>query len=174
MKRIALIVLVIAVFYGMVIYSEPLILVNGVVANTSAIPKKEIGEEKKAEASAQMDKEVLLVQYHEMFSYMISKNIEKLRPMMSEDFVLVHMTGKRESKQDYLEDIKNGQLNYIKEKTHNVEIQVYGNKARVIGQSEVTAAVYGGSQHTWPLQLTFDLEKVNGQWLQILCRASTY
>ena len=74
----------------------------------------------------------------------------------------------------YLQDIKNGQLNYYTEKTDSLKITVNGDTAEMVGQSKVSAAVYGGSRNTWNLQLTFVLEKVNGRWLQTSCKASTY
>jgi len=120
------------------------------------------------------EKELLATQYHEMYKYMIDKNTAALDLLMSNEFVLTHMTGKKENKNEYLQDIKNGQLNYYTEKTDSLKITVNGDTAEMVGQSKVSAAVYGGSRNTWNLQLTFALEKVNGRWLQTSCKASTY
>lgn len=46
--------------------------------------------------------------------------------------------------------------------------------ATLTGRSRVTAAVFGGGRHTWPLQLRFQLVKRDGQWLFTEARASTY
>ena len=40
--------------------------------------------------------------YEEMYSYMISKDTESLGKLLDDDFVLVHMTGMRQPKKDYL------------------------------------------------------------------------
>ena len=45
--------------------------------------------------------------YEDMYSYMISKNIESLGKLLDEDFVLVHMTGMRQPKKDYLKATSN-------------------------------------------------------------------
>ena len=120
------------------------------------------------------EKEILATQYHEMYKYMIDKNTVALDSLMSNEFVLTHMTGKKENKNDYLQDIKNGQLNYYTEKTDSINVAVNGDKAEMVGRSKVSADVYGGSRNTWNLQLAFTLEQVNGKWLQTSCKASTY
>lgn len=129
---------------------------------------------KEASSSAEADKRFLTAQYHEMWEYMTSKNIEKLAPMMRADFHLIHMTGTKEGKEAYLADIKNRQLDYHTEENDSVDVTVHGDKATVVGKSRVNASVYGGSAHTWRLQLTFDYVKENGRWLQTECRATTY
>ena len=48
------------------------------------------------------DEQRILVLYWEMYRYMISKDTASLGKMLSDDFVLVHMTGMRQSKQEYL------------------------------------------------------------------------
>ncbi len=133
-------------------------------------------EEYKGNASLEQDKtkEVLEQQYSEMWKYMTSKNIEQLAALMSEDFTLTHMTGKKQIKAEYLTDIKNGELNYYNAKMTNLTININGNKAEMVGESEVEAAVYGGNRRTWPLRLSFTLEKINNSWIQTSCVASMY
>lgn len=129
---------------------------------------------READSVSLNDNELLKAQYEEMWQYMISKNIEQLGPMMTDEFTLTHMTGKVESKNQYLEDVQNGQLNYYTAKTEGVDVRISDTKAEVVGRSLVEAAVYGGGRNTWHLQLTFTLEKINGTWLQTGCKASTY
>ena len=105
---------------------------------------------------------------------MTSKNIEALAEIMKDDFTLTHMTGKKQTKEEYLEDIKKGQLNYYTAKIHNLQINIKEDKAKIIGDTEVVAAVYGGNRNTWPLRLTFNLENISGKWMQTDCVASMY
>ncbi|MBR0315644.1 MAG: nuclear transport factor 2 family protein [Synergistaceae bacterium] len=112
--------------------------------------------------------------YSEMYRHMISKDISQLSKLLDDSFVLVHMTGMRQSKQEYLTAIANGTLNYFSEEPENVSIRIDGNKAFLVGQSRVNAAVFGGGQHTWRLELDIDLINKNGQWLMTEARASTY
>ncbi|MBR6901400.1 MAG: nuclear transport factor 2 family protein [Synergistaceae bacterium] len=112
--------------------------------------------------------------YAEMYKHMINKDISGLEKLLDASFVLVHMTGMRQSKQEYLNAIANGTLNYFSEKTENVSVKVEGGKAFLIGQSRVNAAVFGGGRHNWRLELDIDLINQDGQWLMTEARASTY
>lgn len=84
------------------------------------------------------------------------------------------MTGMKQSKQEYLEAIENGTLNYFSEEVDNISVEITNNKALLTGQSRVNATVFGGSRHTWRLELDLELTKKNGQWLITRARASTY
>ena len=115
--------------------------------------------------------------YTDMYRYMIAKDIENLEAFLDNSFVLVHMTGMKQTKQEYLRAIKTGTLNYFSEELDNIEVKISGNKndkAIIIGQSRVNAAVFGGGRHTWRLELDINLIKKDGRWLMTEARASTY
>ncbi len=52
--------------------------------------------------------------YDRMFCYMVAKDIPALSVLHAENFELVHMTGIRQNKQEYLHAIKDGTLNLDK------------------------------------------------------------
>ena len=120
------------------------------------------------------DEQELTALYHQMWRWLIDKNIEKLDEIHSADFVLVHMTGMNQPKAEYLRSVRDGVLNYFSEDTDNVTVKISGGRAKLIGQSRVNAAVFGGGRHTWRLQLAFDAEKISGKWILIHGVASTY
>ena len=105
---------------------------------------------------------------------MINKDISRLSEFLDDSFVLIHMTGMKQNKQEYLKAIADGTLNYYSEETENINVSVDGNNAVIIGQSRVNAAVFGGGRHTWRLELDIDLIDKDGQWLMTEARASTY
>ncbi len=121
-----------------------------------------------------MGEQDLTALYREMWRWLIEKNIEKLDEIHSDDFVLVHMTGMQQPKAEYLRSVREGVLNYFSEDTDNVTVKISGDRAKLIGQSRVNAAVFGGGRHTWRLQLAFDVEKISGKWILIHGVASTY
>ena len=96
------------------------------------------------------------------------------RRRKSDDFVLTHMTGMHQSKQEYIRAIAGGTLNYYSAEHEQMEIKVNGNHATLTGRSRVTAAVFGGRRHIWRLQLHFNLSKEEGRWYFTSARASTY
>ena len=112
--------------------------------------------------------------YFEMYSCMINKDISGLEKLLDDSFVLVHMTGMRQSKHEYLNAIKDGTLNYFSEETEHIEVAIHGDTASLTGQSRVNASVFGGGRHTWQLELDIDLIHKHGQWLMTEARASTY
>ncbi len=120
------------------------------------------------------DKEHIHALYEAMYKAMIAKDTTALARILSEDSVLVHMTGHRQSRKEYLSEIASGTLNYYSVDTDSLEITVNGDSARMIGRSRVNAAVYGGGRHTWRLQMDSELRKIDGVWRITYSRASTY
>ena len=120
------------------------------------------------------DKELLTQCYHAMYQGMIGKDMELLNESLDESFVLVHMTGMQQTKRQYMDYIANGTLKYYSEKTEHLEITVQGEQARLVGQSRVNAAVFGGGKHVWSLQLSMKAVKRNGTWYLTEAVASTY
>lgn len=120
------------------------------------------------------EKQALRKFYDETWAAMVAKDMKRLDEQHTEQFVLVHMTGMRQPKKEFLKAIETGDLNYYKSVPEKVMITVSGDTAKIIGQNRVTAAAFGGSTNVWRLQLTFDAVKENGKWRMTHCRASTY
>ena len=120
------------------------------------------------------DKEQILQLYREMYQAMVAKDTATLNRLHADDFVLVHMTGMRQSKAAYIRAIADGTLNYYSATHEQMEVRVDGDTATLIGRSRVNAAVFGGGRHTWPLQLRFRLVKREGRWHLTESKASTY
>ena len=124
---------------------------------------------------AQMDdKQQIEALYKQMYRAMIAKDIETLGSLLDENAALIHMTGTRQPKREYLRAIKDGTLNYYSVEDDEIIINVDGDKATMTGRSRVNAAVYGGGRHTWRLQIKSTLKKKDGRWLFVEQRASTY
>ncbi len=120
------------------------------------------------------DKEQIIQLYKEMYTAMVNKDSAELDRVHDDSFVLVHMTGMRQSKQEYINAIMNGTLNYYAASHEDMQVEINGETAVLIGRSKVTAAVFGGGKHTWRLQLRFQLLKKNGEWRFAMASASTY
>ena len=84
------------------------------------------------------------------------------------------MTGMRQSKQEYINAITAGTLNYYSVEHDDIKVEINGNTAVLTGKSKVNAAVFGGGKHTWRLQLRLQLVKKDNGWRFILASASTY
>jgi len=112
--------------------------------------------------------------YRQMYQAMVEKDVETLNALHADNFVLIHMTGMHQNKQEYIQAIANGTLNYYEAAHEDMDITVDGDEATLVGRSRVTAAVFGGGRHTWRLQLHFTLRKTGGRWQFTSSKASTY
>lgn len=112
--------------------------------------------------------------YKDYWDYMIEKNIEGLKNLMTSDYCLFHMTGVRQTADEFLEGLKNGTFNYYSAVHDEIKVVVDGDSATMIGKSRVVAAVYGGGKGRWRLQGDFTLRKENGNWKFTSSRVSTY
>ena len=131
-------------------------------------------EEKNSLSAQYTDEQQLKDLYNEMWQALVTKDISTLDKIHADDFVLVHMTGMNQPKKEYLRCVKDGELKYFSSTPENIFVEVDGNKGKLIGQSKVEAAVFGGRKNTWRLQLAFDVEKIGGSWILKFARASTY
>ena len=120
------------------------------------------------------DKEQIIQLYKEMYNAMVNKDKPLLERVHDDSFVLVHMTGMRQPKEVYISSIMDGTLNYYSAEHEDMQVEINGDTAVLIGRSRVTAAVFGGGKHTWRLQLRFQLVKKNNDWRFALASASTY
>lgn len=112
--------------------------------------------------------------YQDMYTAMINKDEAELDRLHDDSFVLIHMTGIHQGKRDYIRSIMGGTLNYYSSEKESLDIFLNGDNAKVVGRSRVTAAVFGGGKHTWRLELTFDLKKIDEGWKFYRASASTY
>lgn len=120
------------------------------------------------------DEEQIRELYRAYWDAMIARNSDALRAMMSDDYMLTHMTGVRQSREDFLKGLRKGTFNYYSADHDSIEVQIRGDRADLIGKSRVLAAVYGGGKHSWKLQGDFTLRKESGNWKLTSSRASTY
>jgi ketosteroid isomerase-like protein len=112
--------------------------------------------------------------YRQYWRCMIAKDAPGLRAIMSDDYVLMHMTGVRQSREEFLRGLLEGTFNYYDAEHDGIEVTVNGDTATMVGKSRVLAAVYGGRKNSWRLRGDFTLRKENGAWRFTGSGASTY
>ena len=112
--------------------------------------------------------------YRKYWQYMIDKDADGLRGLMTEDYYLLHMTGVKQSVSEFISGLMNGTFNYYSAEHDSIEVNITGDTATMTGKSRVVAAVYGGGRNKWRLQGDFTLRKENGNWKLTSSKASTY
>ena len=120
------------------------------------------------------DREEIKQRYEKMCSAMIKKDREALENVLDDSYVLVHMTGMRQSKSEFINAVMDGTLNYYSAVHESESVDITGDTAVVVGRSYVQAAVFCGGKHYWHLQQTCSLKKTNGNWKITRSVASTY
>ena len=83
---------------------------------------------------------------------MIKKDRNLLEESMSDKAILIHMTGKRETREEYILDILDGTLNY-----YDYEIIEFNDNSAII---KLLARVYGGSKSWWRLRMNIKYEEI--------------
>ena len=112
--------------------------------------------------------------YHQLYQGMMDKDEALLGRVLADDFVLYHMTGMQQSKEEFIAAILDGTLNYYAEMTQSIAITPLEDHAEILGRSRVAAAVFGGKRNAWDLQLKCELRRGRTGWQFVSARASTF
>ena len=120
------------------------------------------------------ERETIRELYRQYWRCMIAKDADGLRSLMAEDYVLMHMTGVRQSGEEFLRGLQSGTFNYYSARHDSIEVTIHGDTAAMTGKSRVLAAVYGGKKHSWKLRGDFALRKENDVWKFTRSQASVY
>ena len=111
--------------------------------------------------------------YLRMCDAMIRKDMAMLADVLDESFTLIHMTGMRQSKQEFIRAVMNGTLNYYSAKHESMDAAVMEDYAVLDGKTMVSAAVFGGGRHTWRLRQVCRMKKREDGWKITESTAST-
>ena len=114
------------------------------------------------------------VKYRAMYRAMIEKNGTALNELLESHFVLVHITGMRQNKREFIRAVETETLNYFSEDLQEARTIVHKDFVQFIGKSIVDAAVFGGGRHTWHLQLDVKYIFAGYDWLISEAVASTW
>ena len=93
---------------------------------------------------------------------------------MNGDYYLRHMTGVKQTRDEFEKGLLDGTFNYYSADHDSIIVEVRGDTAKMTGCSRVVAAVYGGGKSSWKLRGDFTLQKENGTWKLTSSKASTY
>ena len=120
------------------------------------------------------DIKIITDMYQKYWKYMIGKDEDGLRKLMADDYALMHMTGVRQSVDEFIRGLLGGTFNYYSAEHDEITVRIDGDTATMIGKSRVVAAVYGGDKNKWKLQGDFTLRKEKGAWKFTSSKESTY
>lgn len=137
---------------------------DSISANT-APPSRPDADDNLSVSTAQFEREIREL-LDRRSRAMENRDIATMSRLMADDLTLVHITGRRQSKSEWLEDIRSEAMRYYDIKLENLNIRITGNRAIATYLSVLDARIYG-SRNVWRLNSTMYLEKRNGTWLWV-------
>jgi hypothetical protein len=77
------------------------------------------------------------------FSWLINKQTDSLKSVLDDRLMFVHSNGWTETKQELLDDLKNGKLDYISIDVSEASVRVFESTAVVTGKGKFSVEVDG-------------------------------
>ncbi len=94
---------------------------------------------------------------------MVDADLDVMKEIVPEDVTFTHMSGMKQTRDEYFEDIKNGALNYYNIGIENPKIVVRGNEATITYTSVLDANAYG-AKGVYRMHGIHKFQKINGRW----------
>ena len=97
---------------------------------------------------------------------MTDKDIDTMREIVSEDMVFVHMSGIRQTREEYFADVADGSLTYYTIGMADPVIEIDGDHAIVTYTSILNANAYG-ARGTFRMKGSHHYENRDGAWMAV-------
>ena len=108
--------------------------------------------------------EEVLERFIEFQEAMIEKDQDMLNEILNDNYTLTHMSGKTQTKQEYIDEIMDGTLNNYKSTIDNPEITIIENTKAIFKANVTLEAKVYGIKGTWTLHSEQTMEKINDKW----------
>ena len=104
--------------------------------------------------------------YEAINNAMIQKDRSVMERYFDEKLIFTHMSGKKQTREEFIGEIMDGTLNYFKVDTRDFSINVDGDTAHMKVTHTLTAKVYGISG-SWTLGGENTYKKRDGIWVRV-------
>ena len=112
---------------------------------------------------SQEDVEQITSLYEELQQALIDKDMDKLNELLPDDYTAIHITGRRQTKEEWLADIANGEMNYYEFIDMRYDLANDGDEVVMTVSQRIRARIYG-SEGTWSIPGERRFAQVDGQW----------
>lgn len=120
------------------------------------------------------DEEIIRELYIKLCDASIKKDKNTLLDILSDDYILVHMTGMHQSREQYIDSVLSGKLKYFESKHESIEVNINEDTATIIGKTKTLASPFGMPKSWWRLRQDLEVKKINNEWKITKSKASTY
>ena len=97
---------------------------------------------------------------------MTEADTDTMRQIVSEDMTFTHMSGRRQTREEYFADVADGSLRYFSIGMEKPIVQLDGDRATVTYTSVLNADAYG-ARGTFRIQGTHRYERRDGAWIAV-------
>lgn len=97
---------------------------------------------------------------------MTDADLDTLRQIVSEDMTFTHMSGMKQTREEYFADIEDGSLDYHKIGIEKPVFEIEGNRATITFTSVLNANAYG-ARGTYRMHGTHRYELRDGAWIAV-------
>lgn len=104
--------------------------------------------------------------YQAINTAMIEKDRAAMERYFDKNLTFTHMSGKKQTRKEFIGEIMDGTLNYFKVETKNYSISVNGDTAHMKVTHTLTAKVYGISG-SWTMGGENTYKKRGGIWVRV-------
>ena len=104
--------------------------------------------------------------YEAINNAMIKKDRAAMERYFDEKLIFTHMSGKKQTREEFIGEIMDGTLNYFKVDTKDYSISVDGDTAHMKVTHTLTAKVYGISG-SWTMSGENTYKKRDGIWVRV-------
>jgi ketosteroid isomerase-like protein len=118
------------------------------------------------------DKQKILAIYQRIDDAMVNKDTETLDSILDDNYVLVHMSGYHQGKQEWLEQIEDEQMKYFKTMPQKTTITINGNTVILICDTKIDARIYG-FRNNWSMKMEMHFEKHGDNWYPVKAIATS-
>lgn len=104
--------------------------------------------------------------YEAINNAMIKKDNAAMERYFDKNLIFTHMSGKKQTREEFIGEIMDGTLNYFKVDTKDFSISVNGDTAHMKVTHTLTAKVYGISG-SWTMSGDYTYKKRDGIWVRV-------
>ncbi len=97
---------------------------------------------------------------------MTRSDLESLAPLLADDLTYTHSNGQLETKDQFLESLRSGRMQYVKIDREGVRLRAYGNTAVITGRARVDVRSEG-QDRSLSLCFTDVWVKRGGRWQMV-------
>jgi hypothetical protein len=115
----------------------------------------------------------VLANYEGQRRGMVAGDADARGALLADDFTLVHMTGYRQPRAEWLADVRAGAMTYHSMEDVDVSVDVSGDAPVVTARTRTAATIWGASG-TWPLQLRISFAHDGTAWVVTGTVATTW